>query len=169
MDLSKHLEKAKEAVKRRNYPFAINLYSQLLGLQPDNGAARSGLREALFKKAEAKPPSKLFAMIGGGPSLLLAKLFGLIRQHNAAASNYERYLRMDPLSESVNVSLATSLDRAGHSNSALAVYQAYARQEPRCLVASREAGRLLYEAGKLDDALEMYEQALKVEDRKSVV
>ena len=40
MDLSKHLEKAREAVKRRNYPFAINLYSQLLGLQPDNGAAR---------------------------------------------------------------------------------------------------------------------------------
>ena len=52
MDLSKHLEKAEEAVKRRNYAFAVNLYGQLLSLQPDNGKARAGLRTALYKKAE---------------------------------------------------------------------------------------------------------------------
>lgn len=165
MDLSKHLEKAAEAVKRRNYPFAIDLYTQLLGLQPDNGKARSGLREALFRKAEAKPPSKLFALLGGLPSLLIGKLMRLLGQHKAAASSLERYLRLDPLAEGVNLALAGSLEKAGFNNSALAVYKAFAEQEPRCLEASRAAGRLLYEAGELDEALAMYEQALKVEPR----
>ncbi|MBK8978877.1 MAG: tetratricopeptide repeat protein [Planctomycetes bacterium] len=165
MDLSKHLEKAAEAVRRRNYGFAVGLYSQLLSLQPDNGAARAGLREALFKKAEAKPPSKLFALLGGGVSLLLGRLLRLLRQHGAAAGSFERYLRLDPLDESANLALAASLERAGHRQSALAVYRAYAEHEPRCLVASREAGRLLYEAGELDTALQMYEQALKVDPR----
>ena len=32
MDLSKHLEKAEDAVKRRNYALAIKVYGQLLGL-----------------------------------------------------------------------------------------------------------------------------------------
>ena len=44
MDLSKHLEKAEEAVKRKNYAFAVNLYGQFLGLQPPNGEARGGVR-----------------------------------------------------------------------------------------------------------------------------
>ncbi len=33
MDLSKHLETAAEAVKRRNYPYAVKLYHQLLSLR----------------------------------------------------------------------------------------------------------------------------------------
>jgi hypothetical protein len=78
MDLNKHLANAADAVKRRNYPFAIKLYGQLLALQPDSGEARAGLRTALFKKAEAKKPSRLFAMIGGGVHLLTAAIARLI-------------------------------------------------------------------------------------------
>ncbi len=165
MDLSKHLETAADAVKRRNYPFAVKLYTQLLGLQPDNGDARAGLRLALFKKAEQKPPSKLIAMIGGGVSLFSAALGRLFGAHSSAAKSYERYLALDPLNEGVNLKLADSLERAGFQKSALAVYKAYAEHQPRCLVASRSAGALLYEAGDYQGALAMYEQALKVDPR----
>ena len=165
MDLSKHLEKAEEAVKRKNYAFAVNLYGQLLALQPDNGAARAGLRTALFRKAEQRKPSKLIAVLVGGFSVLTAKLAGAMGKHGAAAKAYERYLGMDPLAEGTNLALARSLEKAGHPHSALAVYRAWALQEPRCLVASREAGRLLYERGELSDALAMYEQALRVDPR----
>ena len=44
MDLSKHLEKAADAVKRRNYKLAAGICTQLLALQPDNGEARAMLR-----------------------------------------------------------------------------------------------------------------------------
>jgi tetratricopeptide (TPR) repeat protein len=165
MDLSKHLEKADEAVKRRNYAFAVNLYGQLLGLQPDNGKARAGLRTALFKKAEQKKPSKAFAMVAGGIHLLVGKVSALCGGHGAAAKAYERYLAMDPLAEGPNLALAEALERAGHKHSALAVYRAFAEHEPRCLPAARAAGRLLYETGELQDAYAMFEQALKVDPR----
>lgn len=165
MDLSKHLEKAEEAVKRKNYAFAVNLYGQLLGLQPDNGAARAGLRTALFKKAEQRKPSKAIAVVFGGIHLLFAKLSTTLRKHGAAAKSLERYLAMDPLDEGANLALARSLERAGFPASALAVFRSWAAQEPRCLEAAREAGRLLYAKGELQDALAMYEQALKVDPR----
>ncbi len=165
MDLSKHLEKAAEAVKRRNYPFAVNLYGQLIALQPDNGEARAGLRLALFKKAEQKPPSKLFAMLGGGLPLMMAGMSRMIGQHKSAAKGYERYLAQDPLNERVNMRLAEALTKAGFKAAALAVYKSYAEHQPRCLQATREAGLLLYETGQNDEALEMLELALKVDPR----
>lgn len=165
MDLGKHLAKATEAVKRRNYAFAVNLYGQLLALQPDNAEAREGLREALFKKAEARPPNRVLARILGGVHLVVAAVARLLGKPAAAARAYERYLAMDPLDEAANLGLGQALERAGYSNSALAVYRAYARVQPRCGVAAREAGRLLYEQGRMDEALEMYEQALRVDPR----
>ena len=37
MDYSKHIQKAEEAARRRNYDFAVELYQQLLELDPDQG------------------------------------------------------------------------------------------------------------------------------------
>ncbi|MEO0478622.1 MAG: hypothetical protein AAF196_03995, partial [Planctomycetota bacterium] len=131
MDLSKHLEKASEAVKRRNFGFAVKLYSQLLAIQPGNGEARRGLREALFKKADQRAPSKLLAMLLGFPHLLTAKLMGLLKQHGGAASAYERFLKLDPLAEGPNLALARALESAGYADGALAVYRSFAEREPR--------------------------------------
>jgi tetratricopeptide (TPR) repeat protein len=165
VDLSKHLENAADAVKRRNHPLAIKIYSQVLAIQPDYGEAREGLRKALFGKAALKAPSKLVAVLVGGVHLLTGHLMRLCGQHNAAANAFERYLVLDPLSEGVNLTLATSLRKAGHRRSALAVFAAYAQHQPRCLTAARSAGALLYEQGKLQEALSFYEMALKVDPR----
>lgn len=165
MDLSKHLENAAEAVKRRNFALAIKTYSQVLSIQPDYGQARAGLRKALFTRAAQKKPSKLSAVLGGGVHALTGALCRMLGRHAAAARAYERYLAFDPLSEGANLALGNSLLRAGHRKSALAVFQSYAEHEPRCLPACRSAGALLYEQGQLQDALRMYEQALKVDPR----
>ena len=63
VDLSKYLEQAADAVKRRNFAMAVKIYGQVLSIQPDFGDARSGLRKALFQKAAQKAPSKLAAML----------------------------------------------------------------------------------------------------------
>ena len=165
VDLSKHLENAADAVKRRNHPLAVKIYSQVLAIQPDYGDARDGLRKALFAKAAQKPTSKLVAILGGGVHLLTGHLLRLCGQHNGAANAFERYLALDPLHEGSNLALATSLRKAGHRRSALAVFAAYAQQQPRCLLAARSAGALLYEQGKLHEALAFYEMALKVDPR----
>jgi len=165
MDLSKHLENAKDATKRRNYALAIKIYGQVLQLQPDYGEARSGLRNALFDKCKQKPVSKVTAMILGGIHLLTAGACRLFGRHAAAAKGYERYLQNDPMAEGANLQLGRSLERAGLRKSALAVFEAYANAEPRCLEACRRAGALFYEQGKVSEALAMYEQALKVDPR----
>ncbi len=165
MDLSKHLENAKDAVKRRNHALAIKIYGQVLQLQPDFGEARAGLRRALFDKVKHKGSSKLTAILIGGLPLLFGTLMRLIGQHASATKSFERYLAHDPLSEGINLKLGDSLERAGLTKSALAVYEAYAEAEPRCLPACRAAGRLFYEHGKVNEALAMYEQALKVDPR----
>jgi len=165
MDLSKHLENAAEAVKRRNYAFAIKVYGQLLAIQPDHGEARKGLREALFKKAAQKKPSKVGAMIGGGAHLLMGHVLRMFGRHAAAARAFERYLVLDPLSEGTNLALGTALLKSGSRKSALAVFRAYADAQQKSLVAARTAGALHYEQGQMQDALLMYEQALRIEPR----
>jgi len=165
MDLSKHLDNARDAAKRRNFPLAIKIYGQVLQIQPDYGEARAGLRRALFDKAKQKPPSKVTAVLFGGVHLLVATMSRWFGGHAAAARACERYLVHDPLSEAVNLRLGQSLERAGLNRSALAVYAAYAEVEPRCLEACRSAGALFYEQGKVAEALAMYEQALKVDPR----
>lgn len=165
MDLSKHLERAEDAVKRRNYSLAAGICNQLLAVQPDAGEARALLRRALFKKAETKPTPKALAVVAGAPHLLTLGLCRAMGKHAAAAKAAERYLALDPHAEAVNLKLGESLQRAGHRRSALAVYRAYAEAHPRCASACRQAGALLYEAGELEAALEMYENALKVDPR----
>jgi len=165
MDLSKHLENAADAVKRRNFALAIKIYGQVLQIQPDYGDARLGLRKALFAKVAQKPASKLTAMLVGGVHLLVGDLCRLCGGHGAAAKAYERYLVHDPLHEGANLKLGRALQRAGLNKAALAVYDAYATQEPRCLEACRAAGGLFYQQGKVHEALAMYERALKVDPR----
>ena len=165
VDLSKYLEQASDAAKRRNYAMAIKIYGQVLSIQPDFGEARAGLRKVLFQKVAQKPASKLTAIVLGGLNLPIAGLMRLLGQHAAAAKGYERYLAYDPTAEATNLKLGQSLQRAGLNQSALAVYAAYAEHQPRCLEACRSAGALYYEQGKVNEALAMYELALKVDPR----
>ncbi|MBL8722746.1 MAG: tetratricopeptide repeat protein [Planctomycetes bacterium] len=165
MDLSKHLENAADAVKRRNFALAVKIYGQVLQIQPDYGEARLGLRKALFAKVGGKGASKVVAMLFGGVHLLTGGLCRLLGKHAAAARAYERYLGYDPLAEGPNQKLADSLQRAGWQRSALAVYSAYAEAEPRCLWACRSAGSLFQQQGKHAEALAMFERALKVDPR----
>ena len=165
MDLSKFLEQAADATKRRNYAMAVKIYGQVLSIQPDFGEARAGLRKALFQKAAQKAPSKAGALLLGGFSLLTGNLMRLFGQHAAAAKSFEGYLAHDPLNEGVNLKLGAALQRAGLERSALAVYAAYAQHQPRCLDACRAAGQLYQRQGKHQEALAMYESALKVDPR----
>jgi tetratricopeptide (TPR) repeat protein len=165
MDLSKYLEQAADAGKRRNYAMAVKIYGQVLQIQPDFGEARAGLRKVLYQKVAQRPASKLTAVLFGGVHLLTGNLCRMIGQHAAAARAYERYLMLDPLAEGANLKLGTALQRAGLDRSALAVFAAYAVHQPRCLDACRAAGALYQKQGKFAEALAMYEAALKIDPR----
>ena len=108
VDLSKYLEQASDAAKRRNYAMAIKIYGQVLSIQPDFGEARAGLRKVLFQKVAQKPASKLTAIVLGGLNLPIAGLMRLLGQHAAAAA-VRRQSRRSRSSSSSSAPSARSL------------------------------------------------------------
>ncbi len=123
MDLSKHLEKADEARKRRNYPLAIGLYHQILDLDPDLEAARKGLRLALDGKFEGKNGRSSLAYVSGILSLLSAKIAGLTKNQRGQVRSLERFLVSGPGLVGPNLALGRALESGGWLRSAFAVYR----------------------------------------------
>jgi tetratricopeptide (TPR) repeat protein len=166
VDFSKQLQKADEALRRRNYDFAVELYQQLLDIQPDLGEARAGLRHALKKRHESKAGgSKLLRAIGGAAPLAMAKTLRKANRHDAAAKQLETYLATNPLDEDANLLLGMSLEDAGHSKSALAVYEFLAEIAPKNPEGLKRAGAMAYRQNEHQKALEYYERALAADPR----
>jgi tetratricopeptide (TPR) repeat protein len=179
MDLSKHLEKADEAKKRRNYPLAIGLYHQILELDPDLEDARRGLREAIAGKFEAKggkpAGASPLAYLQGFLPLLSAGIAKLTKGHASRAKNLERFLAIAPGAGGANMALGEALANGGWYRSAYVVYRHYgemvakegkaSNRAPQAGVAWRHAGALARELGRLQEAFECYEQALELNPR----
>ena len=165
MDYSKHLEKAEEALRRKNFDFAIEVYQQLLELEPDLGEARAGLRRALRRKFEAKGGGRFLRALSGAVPLATAKTLRKAGRHDACAKSLESYLVSNPMDEDANLLLGMTLEDAGHMKSALAVYEFVAEIAPKNSAALKRAGALMYRNADHVRALEYYERALHADPR----
>jgi tetratricopeptide (TPR) repeat protein len=166
LDYSKHLQKADEAIRRRNWDFAVEVYQQLLELEPDLTEARAGLRQALKKRFEQnKGGSKLFRAIGGAGPLAMAKTMRKAGKHAAAAKSAEQYLASNPLDEDANLLLGQSLEDAGYFKSARAVYEFLAEIAPKNPDGLKRAGAMSRREGDHAKALEYFERALQADPR----
>ena len=165
VDYSKHIQKAEEAARRRNYDFAIQLYQQLLEIDPDVGEARAGLRVALRKRHEAKKGGKLFGKLKGAGPMTVAKGLIKARKFDAAAKQIELYLASNPMEADANLQLGICLESAGHYKSALAVYEFLTEISPRNPEGLKRAGAMLQHTGDPQGALEYYERALEADPR----
>lgn len=166
MDYSKQLQKAEEAVRRRNFDFAIELYGQLLEIDPDQGEARAGLRQALKRRHEAKKGgSRFLSALGGAAPLAMAKAMRKAGRHAAAVKALESFLAVNPLDEEGNLLLGRSLEDASHFKSARAVYEFLAEIAPKSPEALKRAGAMTARMGDHEKALEYYERALQADPR----
>lgn len=165
VDYSKHIQKAEEAARRRNYDFAIQLYQQLLEIDPDVGEARAGLRAALRKRHESKKGGKLFGKIKGAGPLTVAKGLIKAKKFDAAAKQIEIYLASNPMEPDANLQLGICLESAGHYKSALAVYEFLADIAPRNPEGLKRAGGMMRVNGDVQKALDYYERALEADPR----
>lgn len=166
VDFSKQLQKADEAARRRNWDFAIEVYTQILEIDPNQGDARSALRSALRKRLEAKGGgSKFLRALGGAAPLAMAKTLRKAGKHDAATKQLESYLASNPLDEEANLLLGMSLEDAGHVDSARAVYEFVAEIAPKNPDGLKRAGAMSYRLGQHQKALEYYERALQADPR----
>ncbi|MCP3920507.1 MAG: tetratricopeptide repeat protein [bacterium] len=165
MDYSKHIQKAEEAARRKNYDFAVQLFQQLLEIDPDVGEARAGLRRVLKRRHEAKKGGKLFKMIKGATPLAMAKTLAKARKYDAAAKSLESYLATSPMDEEANMLLGHVLESGGHYSSALAVYEFITEIAPRNPEGLKRAGAMMHKKGDHQRALDFYERALEADPR----
>lgn len=166
MDFSKQIQKADEAAKKRNYDFAVELYQQLLDIDPDQGEARAGLRQALKKRAEQKKGGGGFLRaLSGAPQLAAAKALHKAKRYDACAKTLEGYLSGAPLDEEANLLLGITLEEGGRFKSARAVYEFIAEIAPRNCEGLKRAGAMTSRQGDHLKALEYYERALHIDPR----
>ncbi len=165
MDFSKHIQKAEEAARRRNWDFAIQLYQQLLDIDADQGEARAGLRRTLLKREEQKKGGKFFKAIRGATPLAMARTLAKAGRHAAAAKALESYLATNPLDEEANLLLGVELEAAGYFRSALAVYEFLTEIAPKNPEGLKRAGGMMRHKGDVKKSLEYYERALEADPR----
>ncbi len=167
MDVAKHLEKAEEAVKKKNFDYAIELFHQVLQLKPDHGEARRALRQALVRRAEYKKIPKPIAQIQGLPGRFSILFGSLAKNPNQVILSAEKALRDAPFDTGLNRSLAEALEKAGHLNSAVVVWEFLGEDETVGDEALKRAGALYYQMRQLEKALGCYEAVLKRTPRDS--
>jgi tetratricopeptide (TPR) repeat protein len=167
MDVSKHLEKAAEAVKKKNFDYAIELYSQVLQLKPDHGEARRELRHTLVRRAEYKKIPKAIATLQGAPGRLSILFGGITRNVNQVILSAEKALRDSPRDPGLNRQLAEALEKAGHLNSAVAVWEFMGDHEEIGDEALKRAGALYYQLREFTKALGCFETVLARTPRDS--
>lgn len=165
LDFSKHIQKAEEAARRKNYDYAVELYQQLLELDPDQGEARAGLRKALKKRHELKKGSRLLRAIAGAGPLTLAKTLRKTGRIDACIKSLEQYLASNPLDVDANLMLGEVLESGGYLKSARAVYEFLTEVDPRNPTGLKKAGAMMQATGDPRKALEYYERALEVDPR----
>jgi tetratricopeptide (TPR) repeat protein len=167
MDTTRHLEKAEEALRRRNFDFAIALYRQLLGIRPDDGAARRGLWKAIRLRREHRPASRWIGRLSGAAPRLLGAICAAAKRHATAAHLFESAYAQDPDDARLGHRAALALERAGFSDSALAAYETLAEADASDGEACKRAGALLYRKREVERAIEYYERAIRVDPRDS--
>ncbi|MCB9935639.1 MAG: hypothetical protein H6840_08085 [Planctomycetes bacterium] len=117
-DVSKFLAKADEALKKRNYDYAIQMYESAMEADPGNPAARSNFRLALVRKYDAEGYPKTFGLGAGG---MLTR--AVSKDQNKLLVETEKLILKDPKSLKYNLRVAELLAGMNHHEAAVAVLE----------------------------------------------
>jgi tetratricopeptide (TPR) repeat protein len=159
MDVSKFLERAETALRKRLPDQAIAMYRQVLVASPGHAQAREGLMTAYKRRAELKGGASIIDKAASRS--LYATALGLKGAGKAgmAARNCDMGLERDPENRHLVVLLAECLQAQDLKEEALAVWRAELAAEPDDLQALKAAGQLHYELRQIKEAIECLERA----------
>ncbi len=165
-DVSKLYEKAADYLKRKNFDPAIDLFKQILALDPNYAAARKDLRKAEIEKFDAQGyPPKFLAQIGNLPSYVKILVFSLVKNYDRLAMVCEDVLARDPRNAGTGLRLGHALWKGGYMQSALAAFEAILDWSPSDFDALVACGDLSKATGNLDAAIQYFAKAQKANPR----
>lgn len=159
-DVSKFIAKADEALKKRNYDYAIQMYESAMEADPGNPDARRNFRLALIRKYDAEGYPKGFGLGG-------LKTIGISKNPEKLLVETEKLVAKDPKSIKYNLRVAETLAAMNHHDAACAVLEFAAKagdlkkdkQAPQLLMLlAKEYG----ETGRADEASKILARAAKL-------
>ena len=115
-DVSKFLAKADEALKKRNYDYAIQMYESAMEADPGNPDARRNFRLALVRKYDAEGYPKSWGMGG-------LKTIAVSKNPDKLLVETEKLVAKDPKSMKYNLRVGETLAAMGHHDAAVAVLE----------------------------------------------
>ncbi len=158
-------ERGEDALKKKNYDFAVEAFTQATALAPDARRAREGLRKAALKKHEQGGyPGGLAIALFGFPAKLGMFFAGLGKKGNPDGylNACEKFLRIDPKSKSVNTKLGDCAAAAGYNETACFAYEMAAEADPNDVSALKKLANLLGRTGNIPKALETLNRVVQL-------
>jgi tetratricopeptide (TPR) repeat protein len=160
-DVSKFIAKADEALKKRNYDYAIQMYESAMEADPGNAEARRNFRLALVRKYDAEGYPSSFGFGGMATKMISGK------NPEKLLVETEKLVAKDPKSLKYNYRVAETLAALKHHEAACAVLEFAAKAGD--LKADKHAPAVLMllakeyaETGKLDEANKVLQRATKL-------
>lgn len=160
IDTSGRKEKAKLAVERRNYQGAIEIYQEILQIDPNDVEARRGLRAVEIRQAKETGVSRASAILKNLGTYI--KLMLPSKNHEQVMMACERYLVSDPTNPRVLKKLAAAAIGAGYIETAAAVLEDLRQQHPNDVTGLRMLQAAYQSMGDIQKALEVNRAILQV-------
>jgi tetratricopeptide (TPR) repeat protein len=172
MNIAKLIDKGEEALKKKNFDYAIEILLQAVSFGPNNRRARELLRQAELKKYEHAYPSKGMVAVFGLPAKLGIAVAGLSKKSNPEAYMMacEKFLTKDPKNKGVNMALGDAAAIGGHLEVAIFAYQTASEHNPGDPEALKKLGSLLWKNNQISEAHEIYDRAVRLrpQDQEAV-
>lgn len=161
-------KRAREAVERGNFDYAVELLREVLRQEPQYEDARSILRATERRRAEAT--SRLVRLLLMVPRAGLTTVKALLRKGGKKLEVYEDFLENHPRSFWGLVRAARAAAKAGLPEVAVEIYQDALKQKPQNKRALRAIADVLLQMGNTREALTYLSRlsALQPEDRDLV-
>lgn len=166
VDIDGLYKRAEEALGKRNYDYARDLYLQIIAVDRDSSAARKGLKTALSRKfQEIGGPSKFKVMA------LTAKTqsqLAITKDPKRKVELAQNHLNDDPENSKVRYALAEALMDTGYSGGAIAELENIIESAKEFIPAYKLLGTLYKDKGLVKEADEILHQAERFapEDRE---
>ncbi|MDG2147938.1 MAG: tetratricopeptide repeat protein [Planctomycetota bacterium] len=159
MDLSRFLDKAEQALRKRNPAQAIALYKQVLVASPGHGGARAGLLAAYRRRVELKGGASFLDRAAA--KSLRAAAAGLAGAQQAAAllKTCEAGLEKNPGDAQLAARLAEALEQLDRPEEALATWEHRLALDANDFHALKSAGKLLYTLRRVQEAIAYLDRA----------
>lgn len=170
MDVSRLIEKAKQAAGCRQFSYASDLCSQACKMSPNDGDARKALRSFQATGAKLDPPAPFSAFWanygpGGLWNAIVIRILTLFKKWESVADKAEDILRADPLHSHTILRLGVALANCGHLNAAVAVLDSMSglADDKHKVAGLRRVALLHEELGNHQDAVGIWESIVKAQ------